>query len=64
MTERSASPPGAGGDRSAEHIGPADEGGDPACWAHVFDDGADADDEAEDRHEPEAVPGHAGEASA
>lgn len=25
-------------ERATDRIDPADEGGDPACWAHLFDD--------------------------
>jgi hypothetical protein len=30
-----------------EHVEPLDEGGDPACWAHLFEDGEE-DDEGTD----------------
>jgi hypothetical protein len=30
-----------------------DEGGDPACWAHLFDDDDDADEAAEPTDESE-----------
>lgn len=35
------------------HVEPADEGGDPACWAHLFeDDEVEAGDEARPEDEP------------
>lgn len=37
------------------HLEPAGEGGDPACWAHLFEDGQ-ADEGDEVRPETEVAP--------
>jgi hypothetical protein len=34
--------------RELEHGEPPDEGGDPACWAHLFEDEEDGEEEGEE----------------
>ena len=40
--------------RAGEEPGPVDEGGDPACWAHLFDE--DVEPAGEDGPDDEGTP--------
>jgi hypothetical protein len=41
--------PPASDERTVDPPRPVDEGGDPACWAHLFEEGDDDEDDADDR---------------